>query len=235
LIPYYTKKFKEPEVELPQYEPPIFETDVENDKVKTPALCSQCGTESHDLHGSADETKVCYKCHFEQMMNPVQANEPEPHRELLIETDDDDVVDEKTQRKLDKLLKQIAKDEKSKAPSVVESIHSIEDLEAKYHRILKDDPLVYRSTRNIDFLLDLQSKTTSSTLSCTIDDILEDKLFTMFEKIKERYGCGIPDLDFLDSYEYEHYRGIWMHPRCHEIIAPNRPDKVQNVRDFRIS
>ena len=168
-------------------------------------------------------------------MNSVQANEPEPHRELLIETDDEDVVDEKTQRKLDKLLKQIAKDEKSKAPSVVESIHSTEDLEAKYHRILKDDPLVYRSTRNIDFLLDLQSKTTSSTLSSTIDDILEDKLFTMFGQIKERYGCGIPDINFLDLYEYEHYRGIWMHPRCYEIIAPNRPDRVQNVREFRIS
>ena len=61
-----------------------------------------------------------------------------------------------------------------------------------------------------------------------IDDVIEDKLFTMFKQIEERYGCKIPGYKYIDlvfpreekdgEIIEDYHRGILSHPSAYEII-----------------
>ena len=159
----------------------------------------------------------------------VQAEKQElPAKWINSKTMDEDVIPKACQKQLDKLLKDISKTEKEKAPNVLESLLMIDNIEEKYNRILKEDPLVLRSENNIKLLLTLQKSKRSFAFKLAIDDVIEDKLFAMFKEIEERYGCKIPGYKYIDlvfpreikkeEIVEDYHRGILSHPSAYEII-----------------
>lgn len=193
LIPYYTKKFVEPEIEAesPQYEPTIFETDLENAIVETPDFEPQ---EQQPVTNNNDD------------------DDDDDDPEIVIE------VDEETQKEFDKLLKNISRKENKPPPRESEEIHRMKRLNIKYHHILTTDPFVLGCKTIINSLLMFQcSINEKSSLARRIDDMVDEKLFAMFKQIKMRYGCGLPNIDFLDAYE-KHFQRILLHAQLYEVM-----------------
>ena len=130
---------------------------------ETQLKCNRCDTtiqrdESGELYGIAkNDFFICYNCNFaEHFTTQVPAEKQElPAEWINSKTMDEDVIPKACQKQLDKLLKEISKTEKEKAPNVLESffmidlesLFMIDNIEEKYNQILKEDPLVLRSEK----------------------------------------------------------------------------------------